>query len=519
MIQLNVTDLTIDAQALDGTSPRTITGLAVPWDVATVDSMGQKVLFEKNSLPENGRAPKLVESHDLAQVRGLVTERVSTDQGMMFSAKIAATQAGNDALELLKMGALDAVSVGVQPVKYKFDADGTMRVKSAIWHELSLVAVPAFDQARITSVSAAAPEEDEELSEEPEQEPTIEPEEDSMNEETPIEVAASAPIPTQPIAALPRREFKLPSAAEYISKFVAGGSEFAEFNARIKAAAPDVTTGDLDGSLPLPLVQPIYDSLNPIRPVAAAIGSRAMPSMGATFRRPVLTVRPTATAQDNQLDPLSPSTVTVTNNNVDKVTVGTYVLLSEQSIDWTDPSSVDIVIRQLAIAYGEATDQFVCDALTDQTAQTGNWNSGDAAATIAGIYTAAATISSVGNYLPTHAFVTPAVWASLGSLTDDTGRPLFPSLAPMNAAGVSSATTWNGNPLGLDLVVDKNLAEGTFIVGHAAGPMAGLEFYEQPKGAISIDVPSQLGRQIAFRGYVAQFMANADLFVQLNDQA
>jgi hypothetical protein len=51
-------------------------------------------------------------------------------------------------------------------------------------------------------------------------------------------------------------------------------------------------------------------------------------------------------------------------------------------------------------------------------------------------------------------------------------------------------------------------------MGHAAGPAAGFEFYEQMKGAISIDVPSTLGRTIAFRGYAASFMADATKFVK-----
>jgi hypothetical protein len=73
-----------------------------------------------------------------------------------------------------------------------------------------------------------------------------------------------------------------------------------------------------------------------------------------------------------------------------------------------------------------------------------------------------------------------------------------------NAAGNAAANTWNGNPLGLVLVVDKN-APGSFM-GHAAGPAAGYHYFEQPKGAISIDVPSSLSRTIAFRGYAAGSM-------------
>jgi hypothetical protein len=454
-------------------------------------------------------------------LRGTVNSLADFEEGLGFTATFARTRASADAIELVKAGAYDAVSVGADVIESYYDKElkATVVTKANLI-ELSLVAVPAFSGAEIRDIAAQADDENEpDKTEESttETNPPTPSEEDEMSEPTSVEAA----VATQPIYATAKREFKMPTAAEYISKFVQGGAEFAEFSARIQAAAPEVTADpSLLGVLPTPIVQPLYDSLDPIRPVVSAIGARSMPSMGATFRRPILTVRPVATVQDNELDTLDPSTVTVTNNNVNKQTVGTYVLLSEQSIDWADPSSVDIVLRQLAIAYGQATDLLACTAITTGTAQTEAWDSTDSQATITGIYNAAATISAAGNYLPTHAFVSPDVWAKLGSLCDLQGRPLFPTLAPMNAAGVSNATTWNGNPLGLSLVVDKNFTTaGTFIIGHAAGAAAGFEFYEQNKGAVSVEVPSQLGRTVAYRGYAATFMANPDMFVQMVDAA
>jgi hypothetical protein len=111
-------------------------------------------------------------------------------------------------------------------------------------------------------------------------------------------------------------------------------------------------------------------------------------------------------------------------------------------------------------------------------------------------------------------------------LVDSQNRPVFPfvgapGLNGQNTLGNASATSWNGNPLGLVLVVDKNMAGGTGsgdlngVVGHAAGPAAGFEFYEQQKGAVSVEVPSILGRTIAWRGYAATFMADATKFCKI----
>jgi hypothetical protein len=109
---------------------------------------------------------------------------------------------------------------------------------------------------------------------------------------------------------------------------------------------------------------------------------------------------------------------------------------------------------------------------------------------------------------------------------DNDNRPVFPfvgapNLMGINAPGSQSATSWNGNPLGLSLVVDKNMAGGTStgtlsgVVGHAAGPAAGFEFYESNRGAVQVQKPSILGVEIAWRGFAAVYMADATKFVKI----
>ncbi|MFZ9903590.1 MAG: HK97 family phage prohead protease, partial [Ilumatobacteraceae bacterium] len=193
-LTLTAGNFTVDAARQDGQPSRSITGLAVPWNVATTDSLGTKVMFMPGSLPEQGRPPRLLEGHDTSKVRGIVTERVNTSEGMMFTAKLAETRDANDTMALLLMGAYDSVSVGVVPTKFSFDNDGTMVVEEGRWTELSIVAEPAFEQARIEKVAASSPEDD--TPDEPEEPQTPEPEEDSMSEPTPVEASAPAIIPT-----------------------------------------------------------------------------------------------------------------------------------------------------------------------------------------------------------------------------------------------------------------------------------------------------------------------------------
>jgi HK97 family phage prohead protease len=511
MLKLTQQELTLDAAGPDGMPRRTLAGLALPYNVEATVSDGTKVMFLPGSLNAGGKMPKLYLGHDSTQAVGLVTAMVDTPGGMMYEARISETSLGNEALVLAADGVLDAVSVGVNPTKFSYDENGTMVIAEASWQELSLVPFGAFAGASVDRVAASIHQEETEVVLNSEQEPVEEIKEMSQPVEAPAVIEA-APM-AQPLYAQ-ARNFKLPTAGEFIAATIQGGSVIAEMNARIQAAAPNVTTSDTLGILPEIITGSVYDGLNPIRPFVTAIGTRAMPQSGATFRRPKITVRPVVTQQPTgELNTLDPSTVTVANNDISKLTFGTYVTMSEQDLDWTDPASINIVLNQLAIAYGQATDNYAvdtCHAAISQTASVADTS--DPADWIAAIYDGARQISASSNYLPTHMVVTPATWAALGALVDSTGRPVFPQIGAMNAPGELSAASWNGNPLGLVLVVDKN-APGSFM-GHAAGPAAGFEFYEQQKGAISVDVPSTLGRTIAYRGYAAAFMADATKFVK-----
>jgi len=515
--------VTIDAAASDGTPRRTISGIAVPYgQVATVND-GQKIRIEAGALPVDGKAPKLFLYHDASQPIGTVIARVDTDEGMLFQAKIAKTALGDEALQLATEGVLDSVSVGINPKKFSWDGD-VMVVKKADWMELSMVPIPAFAGATITDIAASA-------SIHHQEEQIRNTQEEPQESETPMsEQAAPAVIEASNVTTVfaQPRSFKLPTPAEYIAAFVRGGHDFAQLNANIRAAAPDIVTGDTPGILPEPIVGPVYDGLNAIRPFVSAIGTKAMPGSGATFRRPKITARPVVTQQPTgQNNTLDPSSVTVSNNDISKLTFGTYVTISEQDLDWTDPASLNIVLDQLAIAYGQATDNYAVDQMVAGTTQTETITDlSDAAEWVAAIYGAAYQISNGSNYLPTHFFCAPVTWAKLAQVVDGQDRPLFPfvgapGLNGQNALGNSSAGSWNGNPLGLVMVVDKNMAGSTGagglngVVGHAAGPAAGFEFYEQIKGAVSVEVPSVLGRTIAWRGYAAVFMADATKFVKL----
>ena len=520
MIKLIAGDFTVDAAAGD-TPRRTISGTAVPYNVPATVSDGTEVIFRPGSLPVEGKAPRLFMYHDASQPVGVVTERVDTEQGMLFSAKISATTLGNDALIMAQDGTIDQVSVGVNPTKFSYDEAGTMIIEAADWTELSLVPIGAFgDMANITKVAASIHQEEPEVVLNEEITPVEEKQE--MSEVT--APAVEATIPTAPIFAAAKKEFVLPSAGEYMAAYHIGGDTFANINKAVaeytaskktalQAAAGDVLTTDTAGLLPVPVLGPLVQDLNFIRPVVEALGARAYPDGGAqkTFVRPTITTHTSVAAQANELGAASATTMVIASNTVSKTTLAGQVTLSVQDIDFTSPAAMQLILNDLMGEYMIASDNFAADNLLTAASSSGVWD-GTVADLLKSVYDSAVDISNGRNFTPTHMFVSPDVWGQLGQLADTTGRPVFPfigaGLTGQNALGNATAASWNGNPLGLQLVVDSNFAAKTMIitrVGQGSGDA--FEFYESIRGLMSVEVPATLGRTMSFHGYVSTFAA------------
>lgn len=506
-IEFVAVPVTLDAAAGED-SPRTITGVAVPWDTPAVVSGGQKVQFLRGAFDVNQKPAKLIENHDMSQLRGVVSELVDDESGLLFTAKFAKTTASDQAIELVKAGAYDSVSVGAVPTKFKYKGD-TMIVSKANLLELSLVAIPAFPDAVITEIAASQPEEEEVV----EPQPLDIPEEETMSEVTPTVEASAETVPTAPIFATARREVPLPTAAEYMSAFIAGGSAWHEMSHALRAAAPDIVTNDTPGLLPTPIWQSTYNNFIGRRPVCDAVTVRPMPAGGKVFIRPEVTTHTTIGASISEQSP-SAGTLVVFNNQVTKQIFGGYVNISEADIDWTDPSILQVVLDDMGRIYANATDNYAADQLVAGVSVTQAFATADVAKPevwMAEIAEAAATIlsSSNGN-LPTHLFLAPDRWRNVLALSDSSNRPLFPQVGPMNAQGDLGVNQYGGNAFGLQVVVDRNFASGVAIVGDASG----YELYEQQKGTMSIESPSTLSRTIALRGYFAALMIDPTKFVQ-----
>jgi hypothetical protein len=274
--------------------------------------------------------------------------------------------------------------------------------------------------------------------------------------------------------------------------------------------------------LPVPVLGPVFQDLNYIRPVVAAIGARAMPDGGnqKTFIRPTWTTHPSVAAQANELDGVSATTPIIASNVISKSTLSGAVTLSVQDIDFTSPGAMQIILQDLVGQYMLKSDDVAADAIVaGASASGGTWTvvSNNPASLIAALYDAATDILSATNFLPDHLFVSPDVWQALGSQLDSDNRPIFPyagaaGLMGVNGMGTANVTVANTfNPFGLNLVADRNFPAQTLIVARGSA----CEFYEQVRGILSVEVPGTLGRTFSYYGYVATFISDSDMVKQI----
>ena len=157
-------ELTLDADpaatfAVD-TESRMILGLAVPWG-KMARSKGRKFRFLPGSLTwaEVGRV-KLLRDHDPAQAIGRALALDADATGLWPRFKVASGPEGDRALALAAEGVLDGLSIGVDDIEGTQGKDGVFEVSRAVLREISLTAVPSFDDSRVTSIAASSTERD-----------------------------------------------------------------------------------------------------------------------------------------------------------------------------------------------------------------------------------------------------------------------------------------------------------------------------------------------------------------------
>jgi HK97 family phage prohead protease len=145
----------------DGTG-RTIEGIFVPWERAarvsdggpSYDEMFQRGALSK-TIAERGDRVKFLAQHMSRQnPLGRAIELREDAAGAFGRFQVSKTQAGDEALELVRDGALDSFSVGFTPVKHEKRGGVVVRTEVRL-NEVSLVTFPAYEDARVLAVREA----------------------------------------------------------------------------------------------------------------------------------------------------------------------------------------------------------------------------------------------------------------------------------------------------------------------------------------------------------------------------
>jgi HK97 family phage prohead protease len=104
-----------------------------------------------------GTMPAMLWQHDAGEPCGVWTDVDEDDKGLVIKGKLALdTTRGKEAYALMKMGALNGLSIGFVSKQWQYDRETEVRTLTEIdlW-EVSLVTFPANAKARVTSVKSA----------------------------------------------------------------------------------------------------------------------------------------------------------------------------------------------------------------------------------------------------------------------------------------------------------------------------------------------------------------------------
>jgi phage head maturation protease len=167
---------------------RTITGLAVPYGQVAV-KYGMKFRFRKGSLRYN-ETSRVKHFKDHVTPVGKALDLKDTRAGLVAKLSVGKGPTGDELLQLADDGVYDGLSVGAD---FNLDPnvgdvvlakDGVYDVIRADLREISTTAMPAFDSARVTKVTASRDEGNDTMPD------------DATPGQTPAEVATVAPAQT-----------------------------------------------------------------------------------------------------------------------------------------------------------------------------------------------------------------------------------------------------------------------------------------------------------------------------------
>ena len=443
---------------------------------------------------------KLLSQHDLKKPIGRMTAAETRADGIYATFKLSRSSGGNDALIMAQEGLVTGLSIGAEILASKPSKDGHTVVSSARLKEVSLVTVPAFASSEILEIAA---EEVIPVEENPqtESETVVE---DTTVEAAPVEAAAveaARPTVTAMYYTNPRLNLNI-TAGEYAKAQL--NASRGDADARELVAALQVATvAENTGMVPPTYLKDVIGIIDSSRPFIDSIERAALPASGMKIFTPKLGTQASVdlTAEGAEF---ASSDTTVTFQEDTVVKFAGAGKLDLELVDRSDPSFLDLYLRELAASYAQKTDAYAAKIAADGSADSSSTTIYKAIAkSIADSY---AIMRQTPNNLlvATSGGNDDVDFAGLLGAVDTTGRPLYAAAAPQNANGVISQGSTNGTVAGLNLVVDPNYAGGT--AGVKVGlvyPSMAMRFHESGTLQIRANVVANGQLEIGIYGYVA----------------
>jgi HK97 family phage prohead protease len=498
--------LYIEASSIECSEERReISGKIVPMGTGEIGStnLGQYT-FAANSIEiADPTKIKLLSQHDLRKPIGRMTAAETRTDGIYATFKLSRSSGGNDALIMAQEGLVTGLSIGAEIIESKPSKDGYTVVSLARLKEVSLVTVPAFGSAEILKISAEAVSPVEEN-------PTTE-SETAVEETTPAVEATPSVEAASVEAARPTVSASYFTSPRINLNVTAGEYAKAQLNASrgdsdardLVAALQVATVAENTGMVPPTYLRDVIGIIDSSRPFIDSIERAALPASGMKIFTPKLGTQAAVdlTAEGAEFASAD-TTVTFQEDNVVKFAGAGKLDL--ELVDRSDPSFLDLYLRELAASYAQKTDQYAAKIAADGSSDSSSSTIYKAIAkSIADSY-------GVMRQTPNNLLVATSGgndnvdFAGLLGEVDTTGRPLYAAAAPQNANGLITQGSTNGTVAGLNLVVDPNYTGGT--AGVKVGlvyPTMAMRFHESGTLQIRANVVANGQLEIGIYGYVA----------------
>jgi len=469
---------------------REVIGMAVPYDEVIDIGGGDKEQFARGSVDLDSHV-KLFRDHK--EVIGKVNLMEEREDGLWIKAKISNTKLGDETLELVKDGAIRSFSVGFIPMVDE-KKDRTIIRKKVNLKEVSLVAFPAYENASVTEVreikeetnnmeTTTTPDYSSEIAE-------VRNHAEELERRLEVLSADKTEAPTAP---------KFRSYGEYV-KSVATGEDSGLTLARAFADTHSVMA---DSILKNAWVNETIRILDNGRPTYNVFTSAPLPADGMTIEYPLLNSDSSAIEEQvAEGDELTFGKIDLTSATANIKTYGGYTAMTRQLIERSSIAYVDAAFRAMAAAYAKKTNNVVKAYINSlsgtSTSSVAAWS---ADAIIEMLADSATKVNNETGKALEFILCSSDVFKQLAKQVDGVARPIAAATNVVNGFGSINPVGLTGNILGLPIVVDPSLANGTLLTG-ASSAITTYESAGAPFRLNDGDI-TNLTQQFSVYGYLA----------------